>query len=137
MLFQARCLPKKAKRPELMLLLPKDSKPADIMGGKKPQHLHLIPAVRKVTGLPFLAAGGIATGESMLAAMVLGADGVQIGSRFAISEESSAHPKFKNLVSRLDEGETKLVLKQLAPVRLIKNAFYEQVEKAEKNGLIC
>ncbi len=95
----------------------------------------LIPPVRKATGLPLLAAGGIATGESMLAAMVLGADGVQVGSRFAVSEESSAHINFKNLVTGLEEGKTKLVLKQLAPVRLIKNAFYEQVEKAEINGL--
>ncbi len=95
----------------------------------------LVPSVRKVTGLPLLAAGGIATGEAMMAAMVLGADGVQVGSRFAISEESSGHAKFKNLVAGLDEGKTKLVLKQLAPVRLIKNAFYEQVEKAENDGL--
>ena len=94
----------------------------------------LIPSVRKVTSLPLLAAGGIATGEAILAAMVLGADGVQVGSRFAISEESSAHPEYKKLVTQLGEGGTKLSLKQLAPVRLLKNRFYEQVEEAEKKG---
>ena len=94
--------------------------------------LTLIPAVRKRTKLPLLAAGGIATGQSILAAMALGADGVQIGSRFAISEESSAHHNFKNMVTKLAEGDTKLTLKQLAPVRLIKNNFFEQVENAEQ-----
>ncbi|MDP2112994.1 MAG: nitronate monooxygenase, partial [Bacteroidota bacterium] len=77
----------------------------------------LIPAVRKVTSLPLMAAGGVGTGEAILAAMALGADGVQIGSRFAISEESSAHPDFKKLVTGLTEGDTKLALKKLAPVR--------------------
>ncbi len=94
----------------------------------------LLPQVRKSTGLPLLAAGGIATGYSMLAAMVLGADGVQIGSRFAISEESSAHENFKKRVVDLKEGETKLTLKKLAPVRLIKNTFFQQVDDAEKRG---
>lgn len=94
----------------------------------------LIPMVRKATSLPLLAAGGIATGQSMLAAMVLGADGVQIGSRFAISEESSAHPAFKKLVAEMGEGGTKLALKKLAPVRLIKNAFFNQVDEAENKG---
>jgi enoyl-[acyl-carrier protein] reductase II len=94
----------------------------------------LIPMVRKATSLPLLAAGGIASGKSMLAAMVLGADGVQIGSRFAISEESSAHIAFKELVAGLGEGGTKLALKKLAPVRLIKNAFFEQVNNAEETG---
>lgn len=97
--------------------------------------LTLIPMVRKATGLPLLAAGGIASGQSMLAAMVLGADGVQIGSRFAISEESSAHTAFKNLVATLGEGGTKLALKKLAPVRLIKNAFFDQVNTAEESGV--
>ncbi len=96
--------------------------------------LTLIPMVRKATSLPLLAAGGIASGQSMLAAMVLGADGVQIGSRFAISEESSAHRAFKELVAGLGEGGTKLALKKLAPVRLIKNAFFEQVNNAEETG---
>ncbi|SHE74460.1 enoyl-[acyl-carrier protein] reductase II [Mariniphaga anaerophila] len=94
----------------------------------------LIPSVRKATGLPLLAAGGISSGEAIHAAMVLGADGVQIGSGFAISEESSAHPAFKQLVSGLGEGGTKLALKKLAPVRLIKNAFFESVDEAEKRG---
>jgi enoyl-[acyl-carrier protein] reductase II len=94
----------------------------------------LIPSVRKVTDLPLLAAGGISSGQSMLAAMALGADGVQIGSRFAISEESSAHPDFKKLVCDLGEGGTKLALKKLAPVRLIKNHFFEQINSAEQNG---
>lgn len=96
--------------------------------------LALIPAVRKATNMPLLAAGGIATGRAMLAAMTLGADGVQIGSRFAISEESSAHPDFKKLVTGMGEGDTKLSLKKLSPVRLIKNSFFEQVEKEEESG---
>jgi enoyl-[acyl-carrier protein] reductase II len=96
--------------------------------------LTLIPSVRKVTALPLLAAGGIGSGQAMLAAMVLGADGVQIGSRFAISEESSAHPAFKQHILKLSEGGTKLALKKLAPVRLVKNTFFEQVDEAEKRG---
>ncbi|MDO9615412.1 MAG: nitronate monooxygenase [Bacteroidota bacterium] len=94
----------------------------------------LIPAVRKVTSLPLLAAGGVGTGEAILAAMALGAEGVQIGSRFAISEESSAHPDFKKLVTGLTEGDTKLALKKLAPVRLIKNEFFQTVNKLEQEG---
>jgi enoyl-[acyl-carrier protein] reductase II len=96
--------------------------------------LTLIPSVQKATSLPLLAAGGIASGQSMLAAMVLGADGVQIGSRFAISEESSAHIAFKNRVTELGEGGTKLVLKKLAPVRLVKNVFFNLVVEAERRG---
>ncbi len=96
--------------------------------------LTLIPAVRKATRLPLLAAGGISSGESMLACMSLGADGVQIGSRFAISEESSAHPDFKKLITELGEGGTKLSLKKLAPVRLVKNHFFEEVNADEQNG---
>ena len=96
--------------------------------------LALIPTVRKSTSLPLLAAGGIATGVGILAAMTLGADGVQIGSRFAISEESSAHPGFKNLVCSLGEGDTKLALKKLTPVRLIKNNFFNLVNEAEQRG---
>ncbi|MCG6186772.1 NAD(P)H-dependent flavin oxidoreductase [Maribellus maritimus] len=103
-------------------------------GREETTTLSLIPSVRKATGLPLMAAGGIATGQAMLAAMALGADGVQVGSRFAISEESSAHPDFKKLVVSLNEGGTKLALKKLAPVRLIKNHFFEQVDKAEKSG---
>jgi enoyl-[acyl-carrier protein] reductase II len=103
-------------------------------GREETTTLTLIPSVRKATGLPLMAAGGIGSGEAMLAAMVLGADGVQIGSRFAISEESSAHPDFKKLVTELGEGGTKLMLKKHAPVRLIKNAFFDQVEDAENRG---
>jgi enoyl-[acyl-carrier protein] reductase II len=103
-------------------------------GREETTTLTLIPAVRKITNLPLLAAGGISSGKSMLAAMVLGADGVQIGSRFAISEESSAHPGFKKLVTELGEGSTKLALKKLAPVRLVKNHFFEQINNAEQKG---
>jgi enoyl-[acyl-carrier protein] reductase II len=103
-------------------------------GREETTTLTLIPSVRKVTRLPLLAAGGISSGQSMLAAMALGADGVQIGSRFAISEESSAHPDFKKLVCDLSEGATKLSLKKLAPVRLIKNQFFELVNSAEQKG---
>ncbi len=103
-------------------------------GREETTTMALIPSVRKTTSLPLIAAGGIATGRGMLAAMTLGAEGVQIGSRFAISEESSAHPGFKKLVTQLGEGGTKLALKKLAPVRLIKNEFFEQVNKAEQEG---
>lgn len=103
-------------------------------GREETTTMTLIPAVRKVTTLPVLAAGGIASGESMLAAMILGADGVQIGSAFAVSEESSAHQDFKQLAVSLKEGGTKLALKKLAPVRLVKNRFFEMVDEAEKAG---
>jgi len=103
-------------------------------GREETTTLTLIPSVRKVIGLPLLAAGGIGSGKAMLAAMVLGADGIQIGSRFAISEESSAHPSFKQHILNLSEGGTKLALKKLAPVRLVKNGFFEQVDEAEKRG---
>lgn len=94
----------------------------------------LIPAVRKATSLPLIAAGGIGSGGAMAAAMALGAEGVQIGSLFAASEESSAHPRFKQLITTLKEGDTKLSIKKLAPVRLIKNKFFELVDNAEQNG---
>lgn len=94
----------------------------------------LIPAVRKVTSLPLIAAGGIGSGRAMAAAIALGAEGVQIGSLFAASEESSAHPQFKQLITTLKEGDTKLSLKKLAPVRLVKNKFFEQVDDAEQSG---
>ena len=94
----------------------------------------LIPAVREATTLPLIAAGGIATGEGILAAMVLGAEGVQIGTRFALTEESSASSVFKDYCLSLREGDTKLLLKKLAPTRLVKNAFREAVEKAEDSG---
>jgi len=103
-------------------------------GREETTTLSLIPAVRRATSLPLLAAGGIATGEQMLAAMVLGADGVQIGSLFAAAAESSAHLNFKQAIIDTEEGGTKLMLKQLAPVRLLKNQFFRSVEEAELRG---
>jgi enoyl-[acyl-carrier protein] reductase II len=88
----------------------------------------LIPMVKEKIKIPLIAAGGIATGRGMLAAMVLGADGVQVGSRFAASVESSAHENFKNKILETNEGETQVTLKELAPVRLIKNKFYQDVQ---------
>lgn len=88
----------------------------------------LIPTVKEQIKIPLIAAGGIATGKGMLAAMVLGADGVQIGSRFVASEESSAHQTFKQVVVNAKEGDTQLTLKELTPVRLIKNKFYNDVQ---------
>lgn len=89
----------------------------------------LIPMVKEQIKIPLIAAGGIATGQGMLAAMVLGADGVQVGSRFAASVESSAHPNFKQKIIEVKEGDTQLTLKELAPVRLIKNKFYQEVQQ--------
>lgn len=94
---------------------------------------NLIPAVREVCDLPLIAAGGIYSGASMLGALALGADAVQIGSLFAVSEESSAHPLFKNWVINAKEGDTKLLLKSLHPVRLLKSPFSEAVEAAENS----
>lgn len=91
----------------------------------------LIPLIRETTSLPLLAAGGIASGNAMLAAMALGADGVQIGSLFAASSESSAHELYKNAVIQARDGDTVLTLKQLNPVRLLRNGFYQQVARAE------
>jgi enoyl-[acyl-carrier protein] reductase II len=88
----------------------------------------LIPMVREKISIPLIAAGGIATGRSMLAAMVLGADGVQVGSRFVASDEASSHNNFKQLIVNLQEGDTHLTLKELAPVRLIKNKFFHDLE---------
>lgn len=93
----------------------------------------LIPAVCAAVNIPVLAAGGIATGRQMLAAMVLGADGVQVGSRFVASNEASSHQSFKNLVITSSEGDTHLSLKQLTPVRLLKNDFFNLVQEAENN----
>jgi enoyl-[acyl-carrier protein] reductase II len=90
--------------------------------------LTLIPMVREKITIPLIAAGGIATGRGMLATMVLGADGVQVGSRFAASVESSSHNNFKNTILDVQEGDTILTLKELAPVRLIKNKFYQDVQ---------
>ncbi len=94
----------------------------------------LIPLVREAVSLPLIAAGGIATGRQMLAAMILGADGVQIGSRFAASEESSAHPAFKQRIVETGEGDTMLTLKRVIPVRLIRNDFFRQVQSLEEAG---
>ena len=89
----------------------------------------LIPMVKEQLVIPVIAAGGIASGRGMLAAMVLGADGVQIGSRFAATEESSAHQNFKNTIIDVKDGDTQLTLKELAPVRLVKNKFYNDVQE--------
>lgn len=97
-------------------------------GREETTTLILIPMVKEQLQIPLIAAGGIATGRAMLAAMVLGADGVQVGSRFAASEESSAHNAFKEAVVQAKEGDTMLTLKELAPVRLIKNKFYEDIQ---------
>jgi enoyl-[acyl-carrier protein] reductase II len=94
----------------------------------------LIPMIANAVDIPLIAAGGIASGKAMLAAMVLGADGVQMGSRFVASEECSAHINFKNKVVAADEGETDLTLKELTAVRLIKNNFYNQIETAYANN---
>lgn len=103
-------------------------------GREETTTLCLIPAVRQITTVPLIAAGGIGSGESILAAMALGADGVQIGTRFALTDESSAHFTFKDRCLRLNEGDTQLTLKQLSPVRLVKNDFFKQVEEAESRG---
>jgi enoyl-[acyl-carrier protein] reductase II len=98
-------------------------------GREESTTLALIPMVKQQITIPLIAAGGIATGRGMLATMVLGADGVQIGSRFAASVESSAHENFKNVIIETEEGGTQVTLKELAPVRLIKNKFYNDVQE--------
>jgi enoyl-[acyl-carrier protein] reductase II len=103
-------------------------------GREETTTLVLIPMVRKAVPLPLIAAGGIGSGAAMAAALALGADAVQVGSRFVATPESSAHPNFKDAVLKAQEGETQLTLKQLTPVRLIKNKFYKEVEAAEKRG---
>ena len=94
----------------------------------------LIPMVKEAVSIPLLAAGGIFNGRGMLAAQAPGADGVQIASRFAVSRESSAHENFKNRVISSGEGDTMLTLKQLTPVRMLKNSFFNQVQEAEQRG---
>jgi len=94
----------------------------------------LIPAVTKAVSIPVIAAGGIATGQQMLAAMVLGAEGVQVGSRFVASEEASSHLNFKQAVINAAEGDTLLSMKGLTPVRLLKNKFFQQIYEAEQRG---
>lgn len=103
-------------------------------GREETSSMVLIPLVAEAVKIPVIAAGGIATGRQMLAAMVLGAEAVQIGSRFVASEEASGHSNFKHLVINAKEGDTVLSLKQLTPVRLLKNNFYEQVKAAELRG---
>jgi enoyl-[acyl-carrier protein] reductase II len=96
--------------------------------------LTLIPAVKEHIKIPLIAAGGIATGSAMLAVMVLGADGVQVGSRFVASDEASSHLSFKNKIVQIGEGDTQLTLKELAPVRLIKNKFYNDIQALYQKG---
>ncbi len=103
-------------------------------GREETTTLCLIPAVRAATTLPLIAAGGIATGEAILAVHVLGAEGVQIGTRFALTEESSASEVFKDYCLHLKEGDTRLLLKKLSPVRLVRNNFRDAVEAAEAVG---
>ncbi len=102
-------------------------------GREETTTLTLIPMVKENISIPLIAAGGIATGKGMLAAMVLGADGVQMGSRFAASIESSAHIDFKKTILETQEGETLVTLKELAPVRLIKNKFFNDIQDAYAN----
>lgn len=102
-------------------------------GREETTTLTLIPMVKAQIDIPLIAAGGIATGKGMHAAMVLGADGVQMGTRFAMTHESSSHEHFKERLTQVGEGDTVVTLKELAPVRLIKNEFYEQVQQAYQN----
>lgn len=103
-------------------------------GREETTTLCLIPEICDTVSVPVIAAGGIGSGRAMLAAFALGADGVQIGSLFAAAEESSAHPNFKEAIIQAAEGDTKLSMKSLMPVRLLKNDFYRAVEKAEADG---
>ncbi len=103
-------------------------------GREETTSMVLIPAVVQAVQIPVIAAGGIGTGRQMFAAMSLGASGVQIGTRFVLSEEASSHPDFKNYVLKAAEGDTILTLKSLMPVRMLKNSFFNQVNAAEKEG---
>lgn len=103
-------------------------------GREESTTLTLIPMVKSKIQIPLIAAGGIASGKAMLAAMILGADGVQIGSLFAASHESSAHYNFKNAIIQAQEGDTQVTLKELAPVRLIKNKFYHEIQALYDKG---
>ncbi len=102
-------------------------------GREETTTLCLVPCVKQAVKIPVIAAGGIGTGRAMLAVMALGAEGAQIGSRFVASEESSANINFKNKIIAAGEGDTKLMLKQLTPVRLLRNNFFEEVQKAQDN----
>ena len=103
-------------------------------GREETTSMVLIPLVRAAVTIPVIAAGGIATGRQMLAAMILGADGVQVGSRFVATQEASSHAAFKKAVIESAEGDTHLMMKPLVPVRLLKNAFYQRVAAAEARG---
>lgn len=103
-------------------------------GREETTTLVLVPMVADAVSVPVIAAGGIADGRAMLATLALGADGIQVGTRFAASAESSAHEHFKQRVAELKEGETILTMKQLTPVRMIKNKFYKAIDEAEKRG---
>ncbi|WCO02486.1 NAD(P)H-dependent flavin oxidoreductase [Psychroserpens ponticola] len=103
-------------------------------GREETTTLTLIPMVKEQLSIPLIAAGGIATGTTMLAVMILGADAVQVGSRFVASEEASAHQAFKKVVVDAKEGDTQLTLKELAPVRLIKNKFFNELQELYKKG---
>lgn len=103
-------------------------------GREETTSLVLIPIVKEAVSIPVIAAGGIASGKQMLAAMVLGADGVQIGSRFVASPEASSHLSFKEAIIGAVEGDTQLMIKSIVPVRLLKNAFYQQLAEAESRG---
>lgn len=103
-------------------------------GREETTTLTLVPLVKQAVDLPLIAAGGIHSGQSMMAAMILGADGVQIGSKFVMSEESSAHLNFKNEIIKSAEGDTQLCMKKLVPVRMMKNDFYKKISLAEDQG---
>ena len=104
------------------------------IGKQETTTLTLIPSVREATSLPLIAAGGIATGRGMLAAMALGAEGIQMGTRFAASAESSAHPEFKRRIVESTDGDTLVTLKKVVPVRLLKNHFFDGVQELESQG---
>jgi enoyl-[acyl-carrier protein] reductase II len=103
-------------------------------GREETTTMALIPQIKKAVSIPIIAAGGIASGQAMVAAIALGADGVQVGSRFVTTHESSAHINFKNAIINSSEGDTKLSLKQLTPVRLLKNEFANKVNESENKG---
>lgn len=103
-------------------------------GREETTSMVLIPAIRRLTQLPLIAAGGMYSGRSLLAAMALGADAIQVGSRFAVCRESSAHERFKQKIFEINEGDTRLILKKLIPVRMVKNELFRQLTEAEESG---
>jgi enoyl-[acyl-carrier protein] reductase II len=104
-------------------------------GKEETTTLTLVPLIRNAVSLPLIAAGGIGTGRGMLAAFALGAEGVQIGTRFVVAEESSAHPAFKKRILEAKDGDTALVMKKVVPVRLLKNKFSDQIREMEARGV--